>query len=65
MTCPKLIFFLCISVKKIFLNEFDADTGFISQCQECIETRANTSIFGKLGSGKRTLAAQIDAVIRQ
>lgn len=53
------ILFLCISVEKIISKELDADTGFISQCQEYLETWGNIAMFGKLGSGKRTLAAQI------
>lgn len=52
--------FFCISVEKITTKELNSDNVFISQCHEYLETRGNTlALFGKLGSGKRTIAAQI------
>lgn len=54
-----ILLFLCISEEKIVSKELDADTGFIDQCQEYLETRSNTlAMYGKLGSEKRILAAQ-------
>lgn len=41
-------------------KEFDADNDFISKCQNYFEKSGKTlAMYGKLGSGKRTLAAQI------
>lgn len=41
-------------------KEFDADNDFISECQNYFEKNGKTlAMYGKLGSGKRTLAAQI------
>lgn len=49
-----------ISVEKITPKELDEDTNFISQCQEYLEESGKPlAMFGKLGSGKRTLAAQV------
>lgn len=49
-----------VSVEEITPKELNADCDFISKCQDCLETRGNTlALFGKLGSGKRTIAAQI------
>lgn len=40
--------------------ELKADNDFISQCQDYLETWGNTlAMYGALGSGKRTLAAQV------
>lgn len=47
-------------VEKITPKELDADYNFISQCQYYLEKSGQTlAMFGKLGSGKRTLAAQV------
>lgn len=40
--------------------DLKADNNFISQCEDYHETWGNTlAMYGKLGSGKRTLAAQV------
>lgn len=52
--------FCDISVDKMTPKEFDADNDFISECQNYFEKNGKTlAMYGKLGSGKRTLAAQI------
>lgn len=49
-----------ISVEKATPKELDADHNFISHCQHYLETCGQTlAMFGKLGIGKRTLAAQV------
>lgn len=49
-----------LSVEKITPNELDADNNFISECEYYLEKCCQTlAMFGKLGSGKRTLAAQV------
>lgn len=49
-----------VSSEKITPQELNADTGFISDYQDYLETCGNMlAVFAKLGSGKRTLAAQI------
>lgn len=49
-----------ISVEKATPKELDADHNFISHCQHYLEICDQTlAMFGKLGSGKRTLAAQV------
>nr|XP_034319327.1 uncharacterized protein LOC117687192 [Crassostrea gigas] len=46
--------------EKITPKELDADNKLISQCQRHLEKGGQTlAMFGKLGSGKRTLAAQV------
>lgn len=52
--------FFDISVDKMTPKEFDADNDFISKCQNYFEKSGKTLVmYGKLGSGKRTVAAQI------
>lgn len=52
--------FFYVSVAKITPKELNADANFISECQHYLETDSNMlPMFAKLGSGKRTLAAQI------
>lgn len=46
-------------VEKLTPKELDADSAFISECQDNLETCYTEALFGKLGSGKRTLAAQV------
>lgn len=54
------IYFLYVSLEKITPKELNADNNFISQCLFYLETCGNTvAMYGKLGSGKRTLAAQV------
>lgn len=49
-----------ISVEKATPKELDADHNFISHCQHYLEICDQTlAMFGKLGSGKRTLASQV------
>lgn len=49
-----------IPAEKITPKELDADTEFICKCQTYLEKSGTTlAMFGKLGSGKRTLAAQV------
>lgn len=49
-----------VPVEKNTPKELDADNGFISRCQYYLETSGNTlALIGKLGGGKRTIAAQI------
>lgn len=49
-----------VPVEKSTPKELSADNDFISRCQDYLETRGNTlALIGKLGSGKRTIAAQI------
>lgn len=49
-----------MSVEEITPHEVDADTGFISNCQNYLKNCDNAlAMYGKLGSGKRTLAAQV------
>lgn len=49
-----------VSIEKITPKELSADTSFISECQHYLEKHRNMlPMFAKLGSGKRTLAAQI------
>lgn len=49
-----------VPVEKNTPKELDADNGFISRCQDYLETSGNTlALIAKLGSGKRTIAAQI------
>lgn len=54
------IYFLYVSLENITPKELNADNNFISQCLFYLETCGNTvAMYGKLGSGKRTLAAQV------
>lgn len=49
-----------LSLEKITPNELDADKNLISRCQHHLEKGGQTlAMFGKLGSGKRTIAAQV------
>lgn len=49
-----------LSLEKITPKELDADNNLISRCQHYLEKSGQTlAMIGKLGSGKRTLAAQV------
>lgn len=48
-----------VSIEKIIPKELTSDANFISQCQEELKRTNTLAMFGKFGSGKRTLAAQI------
>lgn len=57
---PFRLLIFAIPVEKATPMELKADNDFISQCQDYLETWGNTlAMYGKLGSGKRTLAAQL------
>lgn len=48
-----------VSLELTIPKELTSDDSFISQCQEDLKRRNTLAMFGKFGSGKRTLAAQI------
>lgn len=55
---------MCKSVEKSTPKELDADTGYISKCHDYLQLCDNTiAMFGKLGSGKRTLTAQVAIIL--
>lgn len=48
------------ALEKVTPMELKADNDIISQCQDYLEIWGNTlAMYGALGSGKRTLAAQV------
>lgn len=54
------VIYIYLSEEKINPKELDADNNFISHCQDYLEKCGQTlAMFGNLGSGKRTLAAQV------